>query len=156
MLWHHSKTATVIERKQISELFSRGDVPVVRPTITPTTQSRQIAGSTCIVHNVSGTYAMPPMDMVPPTMVAHGTVCLVKDGPGQADFTAFYQAAGKGASHSLDPSLGVPFAMEMTIGFKGDDATSGVREAGTFATEVISVSTARYLIRCSKSPRTTT
>jgi hypothetical protein len=60
--------------------------------------SRQIAGSTCIVHNVKGTYPMSGMDMVPPTMVTQGTVCLVKNGPGQADYTAFYHAAGKHAS----------------------------------------------------------
>jgi hypothetical protein len=33
-----------------------------------------------IVHNVEGTYSMSRMDMVPPTMVTHGTVCLVKNG----------------------------------------------------------------------------
>jgi hypothetical protein len=41
---------------------------------------------------------MSGMDMVPPTMVTQGTVCLVKNGPGQADYTAFYHAAGKHAS----------------------------------------------------------
>ena len=141
MLWHHSKTADVIERKQISELFSRNNAPVVRPSITPTAQSRQIAGSTCIVHDVKGTYPTRGMDMVPPTMVTQGTMCLVKNAPGQADFTAFYKAAGENAS-LVDPSLGVPFAMEMTISFKGDEPSSGVMQWGTYTTEVISVSTA--------------
>jgi hypothetical protein len=140
MLWHHSKTADVFEPKQISELFWKGNVPPVQPSITPTTQSRQIAGWTCIVHNVTGSYSVAKLDMVPPTMVTQGTMCLVKNGPGQADYTAFYQAAGKGAP--FDPSLGVPFATEMTIGFKGDEPTSGVMEAGTYTIEVISVSTA--------------
>jgi len=141
MLWHHGKTASVFEPKQISELFGKDNVPPVKPSITPTTQSRQIAGWTCIVHNVKASYSVAKLDMVPPTMVTQGTVCLVKNGPGQADYTAFYQAAGKNA-FLFDPSLGVPFATEMTIGFKGDEPTSGVMEAGTYALEVISVSTA--------------
>ena len=61
ILWHHRKTAEVTERKQISELFPTGG-PVVPPSITPTTQSRQIAGWTCIVHQVKGSYPMRPMD----------------------------------------------------------------------------------------------
>jgi hypothetical protein len=140
MLWHHSKTATVFEPKQISELFWKDDVPPVKPSITPTTQSRQIAGWTCIVHNVTGTYSTAKLDMVPPVMVMQGTICLVKDGPGQADYTAFYQAAGNGAPS--DPSLGVPFATEMTIGFKGNEPASRAMEAGTYTIEVSSVSTA--------------
>jgi hypothetical protein len=114
MLWHHSKTAEVIERKQIAELFSKENSPVVRPSITATTQFRQIAGWTCIVHNVKGTYPMSGMDMVPPTMVTQGTVCLVKNGPGQADYTAFYQAAGKNAS-LFDPSLGMVTTQQSPI-----------------------------------------
>jgi len=141
LLWHHSKTAEVIDRSQIAELISRDRVPAVRPTITPTTQTRHIAGSTCLVYHIKGTYPGPKLDMVPPTMVSEGTVCLVKNGPGQADFTAFYQAGGK-SDEPFDPSLGVPFAMEMTIGFRGDEPTSPLMDAGTFRTEVISVSTA--------------
>ena len=94
MLWHHSKTAEVFQPKQLSELFARDNVPPIT-SITPTTESRQVAGSTCIVHRVKGSYSMRKLDMVPPTMVMEGTICLVKNGPGQADFAAFYQAAGK-------------------------------------------------------------
>ena len=114
--------------------------PPVKPSITPTTQSRQIAGWTRIVHNVKALYSVAKLDMVPPTMVTEGTMCLVKNGPGQADYTAFSQGAGKSAP--FDPSLGVAFATEMTISFKGDEPTSGVMEWGTYTTEVSSVSTA--------------
>lgn len=140
MLWHHSKSATVIERKQIAELFSRDSSPAERPTITPTSQSRQIAGWTCIVHNVTGSYSTKQMDMVPPTLVTQGTVCLVKNGPGQADYAAFYKAAG-GNPSLFDPALGVPFATEMALSFKGDDPASGTMEWGTYRNEVTSVST---------------
>jgi hypothetical protein len=139
-LWHASKTADVFQPKQIAELFSRDTVPPVT-SITPTTQSRQIAGTTCIVHRVKGSYSMRKLDMVPPTMVMEGTMCLVKNGPGLADFAAFYQAAGK---HPVmhDPDLGIPFATEMTVGLKGDDAASEVMQVGSYTTELVSVSTA--------------
>jgi hypothetical protein len=67
MLWHHSKTADVFEPKQISELCWKDNVPPVMPSITPTTQSRQIAGWTCIVHNVKASYSVAKLDIVPPT-----------------------------------------------------------------------------------------
>jgi Domain of unknown function (DUF4412) len=139
MLWHHSKTAEVFQPKQISELFSRDNVPPVT-SITPTTQSRQIAGWTCIVHRVKSSYSMRKLDMVPPTMVMEGTMCLVKNGPGHADFAAFYLAGGKNPV-MYDPDLGIPFATAMTMGFKGDDPASGVVQVGSYTTEVISVST---------------
>ena len=139
MLWHHSKTAEVFQPKQISELFSRDNVPPVT-SITPTTQSRQVADATCIVHRVKSSYSMSKLDMVPPTMVMEGTMCLVKNGPGQADLTAFYQAAGKNPVMH-DPALGVPFATEMTVGFRGDDPASEVVQVGSYTTELISVST---------------
>ncbi len=41
-----------------------------------------------------------------------------------------------------DPGLGVPFATEMTIGFKGDGPMAETIEMGTYTTEVSSVSTA--------------
>jgi hypothetical protein len=140
MLWHDSKTADVFEPKQLSELFWKDNVPPVKPSITPTTQSRQIAGWTCVVYNVKGSFSVAKLDMVPPTMVTEGTMCLVKDGPGQADYTAFSQSAGNSAP--FDPSLGVPFATEATISFRGDEPTSGVMEWATYTTEVSSVSTA--------------
>jgi len=140
LLWHDSKRADVIERKDLAELFSERNVPPVKPTITPTTESRQIAGWTCIVHNVTATHAVEKLHMVPPVMVTQGTMCLVKNGPGLADYSAFYQALGK--STPFDPSLGVLFAQEITISFKGAESTSELMDAGTYAMEVTSVSTA--------------
>lgn len=138
-LWHFSKTATVYEPKQLSQLFSKDNVPPVKPSITPTTESRQIAGWTCIVHRIEGTDSVEKLDMVPPTMVTRGTICLVKNGPGQADYVAFHRAAG--TANQVDPSLGVVFAMEMTISFRGKDPGSPLMDAGTYGMEVVSVST---------------
>ena len=69
-----------------------------RPTsaisITPTAQTRQIAGQPCTVHDLK---VAVPMQMggTQMTMVMSGPQCLVKNGPGQADFAAFYRAASE-------------------------------------------------------------
>jgi hypothetical protein len=108
---------------------------------------------------------MVAMEMVPAmTMVMEGSICLVKNGPGQADFTAFYRATAESV-FVLDPSqakeqpaaakaipeiyrqmaeLGVPFATEMTIGFAEGNGpmTEMMKKMGTYTTEVSSVSTA--------------
>ena len=49
--------------------------------------------------------------------------------------------SGRRESAPFDPSLGVAFATEITISFRGDEPTSGVMD-GTYTTEVSSVSTA--------------
>jgi hypothetical protein len=164
MLWHDSKTAHVVETKASSHAIAKGHSPEFRQSITPTSQSRQIAGSTCIVHHVTAAFAIPKMEMVPAmTIVMQGTTCLVKDGPGQADFTAFYQALAESAFVPVPAradeqlaatkasaamyremaSLGVPFATEVTIGVEGEGLQAEVMKdmGNTYTTEVSSVST---------------
>jgi hypothetical protein len=86
------------------------------------------------------------------TMVMEGSICLVRNGPGQADLTAFYRAISKSVG-GLDPTqelnremaeLGVPFAREITVSLGGVGATAEMttKTIATHTTEVISVSTA--------------
>jgi len=151
MLWHKSKRADVIDSRQISESFAKTGVPETRHSIMPTAQSRQIAGSTCTVYHVKASFAYPEMERGPAmTMVMEGSTCLVKNGPGQADFTAFYRARSNSVL-GLDPrqelhrqmaELGVPFATEMTISLGGGGPMAETKAIDTHATEVSSVSTA--------------
>jgi hypothetical protein len=162
MLWHDRKEADVIDSERISESPAKSGFPEIEHSITPTVQSRQIAGSTCTVHNVKVSFPMRVAN--PMTMVMEGPYCLVKNGPGQADFTAFYQAAAE-KGFVLDPGqakaqpaaakamteafrqmaeLGVPFAMEVTISIEGSGPMAEMMKkmGSTFTTEVSSVSTA--------------
>jgi hypothetical protein len=133
------READIFDMAKIGADIAKLSVGEAKATITATPQTRNVAGSTCTVHNMEITV---PMQMAGQAMevVMSGPVCLVKNGPGQADFTAFYTAA---ATHGFvfgDPnaakaqpgharamremyremaSKGVPFATELTMNFKG-------------------------------------
>jgi hypothetical protein len=79
-------------------------------------------------------------------IVLEGSMCLVKDGPGQAEFSAVYRAyraqTAFDAFLQMNPQmteLGVPLATQMTWRMGGDTMT---KEIDTSTTEVTSVSTA--------------
>lgn len=141
ILYHATKTAEVTVRKPVAESLPNGSVPEDKPTYTPTPQTRQIAGSTCIVHNFTWSYRLPSANMGPSMALMRGTMCLVKNPPGQADFAAFYQATGSINPFWPDPALGVPFASEITIEFKGDRPEANVTESPSVV-ELVSISTA--------------
>jgi hypothetical protein len=151
MLWPNSKRADVIDSSRMSESFAKTGVPETSYSIMPTTQSRQIAGSTCTVYHVKASFAYPRMERGEAmTMVMEGSACLVKNGPGQADSIAFHRASAKSVG-GLDPrqemnrqmaELGVPFATEMTISLGGGGPIAETRAIDIHTTEVSSVSTA--------------
>ena len=162
---HDKKEADVFDMaklgEQMSELVSVSDI---KSSFTPTDKTRQIAGATCTVYDVSITMPVKIANM-PMTMSMTGPYCLVKNGPGQADFAAFYKAAAEKGFVFGDPraakasptpramtemyrkmsELGVPFAMETTIKTQGEGPMaalmSKIGNAG-MTSEVISVSTA--------------
>ena len=105
-----------------------------------------------------------PVGKTTMAMVLSGPQCLVKNGPGQADFLAFYRAASEGGGF-LDANqakgqpamakamtdmyrkmseLGVPFATEMKMGIEGEGpmAEAMKKMGSTITTEVTSISTA--------------
>jgi hypothetical protein len=163
VLNHDTKEADVIDMKNLSESLAKSGATDIVATITPTTQTRQIAGQTCTVHDLK--IAVPvqtgKMQM---TMVMSGPQCLVKNGPGQADFQAFYRAASENGGF-LDATqaktrpaaakamtdmyrkmseLGVPFATEMRIGMEAEGPMAEMMKKmnNTISTEVTSISTA--------------
>ena len=163
VLNHDKKEADVIDMTNLSESLAKAGATDITATITPTTQTRQIAGQTCTVHDLR--IAVPvqtgKMQM---TMVMSGPQCLVKNGPGQAEFLAFYRAASENGGF-LDATqaktrpaaakamtdmyrkmseLGVPFATEMKISMEAEGPMAEMMKkmANTISTEVTSVSTA--------------
>lgn len=164
VLNHKRKEAEVHDMTRMAADLAKIPVSNVRATITPTGQTRQIAGSSCTVHTMQVTV---PMEMGgnPLSIVMAGPVCLVKNGPGQADFAAFYKAAAekglffgdlraakaqpgqaKGMTEMYREmaALGVPFAMEMNVKFEGAGPMAAMmsKMGGTSITsEVIAVST---------------
>ena len=147
MLWHAGKIAEVSDLTKKPAVPDRGGVPEFKQSITPTGRSRQIAGSTCAVYDFKSSVRYPDMERDGAViMVVEGSMCLVKDGPGQAEFSAVYRAyraqSAFDAMVQMRPEmteLGVPFATQMTLRMGGDAMT---KEVSSSMTEVISVSTA--------------
>jgi hypothetical protein len=161
---HEKKEAEVVDLSKMSEQMSQlVTVSDIKSSFTPTGQTRQVAGSTCAVYDVSITMPVKIANM-PMTMSMTGPYCLVKNGPGQADYAAFYQAASEKGLFFGDPraakasplpramtemyrkmsELGVPFAMDVTIKTQGDGPMAAIMAkmgGAGMTSEVTSVST---------------
>jgi hypothetical protein len=170
VLNHDTKEAEVIDMTNLSESLAKAGATDIVATITPTTQTRQVAGQTCTVHNLKVAVPMQTGKMQM-TMVMSGPQCLVKNGPGQAEFLAFYRAASENGGF-LDATqaktrpaaakamtdmyrkmaeLGVPFATEIRISMEAEGPMAEMmnpmaemmkKMANTISTEVTSMSTA--------------
>jgi hypothetical protein len=163
VLNHDSKDAQVIDMTSLSDTLAKAGVSDVTMSITPTAQTRQIAGHTCTVYDMKVAVPMQ-MGQAKINMVMSGPQCLVKNGPGHADFVAFYRAAAANGGF-LDASqakarpaaakamtemykkmaeLGVAFGSELRVGMEGSGpmAEAMQKMANTITTEVTSVSTA--------------
>jgi hypothetical protein len=159
---HDSKEAEVIDMTSLGATLAKVGVADIKVSITPTPATRQIAGQTCSVYDLKVAVPMP-VGTTKMAMVLSGPQCLVKNGPGHADFVAFYLAASEGGGF-LDANqakgqpamaramtdmyrkmseLGVPFATEMTVGIEGEGpmAEAMKKMATTITTEVTSIST---------------
>jgi hypothetical protein len=162
---HEKKEADVYDMTKLGESLSKMPISEIKTSVTPTGQTRQIAQSTCTVHDIK---VEVPMQMGGGAMsiVMAGPYCLVKNGPGQAEYTAFYRAAAENNFMFGDPrqakaqpaqakamtemyrkmsELGVPFATEMNITFAGDGPMAAMMSKmgnQSITTEVTSVSTA--------------
>jgi hypothetical protein len=150
MLWHDGKSADVIDFRRMASPLGKNEVT---QSITPTTQSRQIAGSTCTVYNVRSAVRMAErmIEMAEPiAIVMEGSMCLAKNAPGQADFARLSRAMAERAVPVPDPQsaiqqqiaeLGVPYATELTVSLGANVPGAEMHKIGTHTTEVSSVST---------------
>jgi hypothetical protein len=163
VLDHEKKEASVIDMNVLGDSMAKAGLSEFSSSITPTSQTRQIAGSTCTVYDLK---ISVPMNMAntPITMVMSGPQCLAKNATGQADFAAFYRSAAE-KGFVLDPAqakaqpavakamadmhrkmaeLGVPLATEITIGMEatGPMAEMMKKMSSTIISEVTSVSAA--------------
>ena len=91
------KTATVTPLASIADELEKVGVGALQATLTKTSQSKQVAGYPCTVHDVKVQMPFSPtgqpgqgMDAI---MLLSGTVCLSTAAPGLADYQAFYKAA---------------------------------------------------------------
>jgi len=162
VLDHDKKQAEVIDMTTIGDSMTKAGVTDINVSITPTGQTRQVAGSACTVYDVK--VSVPMMANSGMTMTMAGPQCLAKNAPGHADFAAFFKAASE-KGFFLDPQqakaqpaaakamadmqrkmaeLGVPLATEMNITMGGDGPMAEMMKkmGSTVTTEVTAISTA--------------
>jgi len=101
------KTATVTTLDSIAEQLQKVGTGAIDAKLTKTPATKQIAGHSCTVHDIS--VALPfsftgnPGDGMDLTMMLTGTVCLATNVPGLADYQAFYRAAADSGFIFGDP-----------------------------------------------------
>ena len=165
VLNHAKKEAEVYDMTKLGADLAKIPISDIKTSITPTKVTRQIAGNTCTVHDMQ--VSVPTtMGQEQLTFVLSGPMCLVKNGPGQADFAAFYKAAseknlffgdpraakaqagqskGLAAMHREMAALGVPLSQEMTVKFEGSGPMAAMMQKmgalNTTTTEVVAIST---------------
>jgi hypothetical protein len=162
---HAKREVEVYDMTRMSEGLSKIPAGEISATVTPTAQTRQIAGSTCTVHDVTISVPMQ-MGSEKLSFVMSGPYCLVKNGPGQAEYSAFYRKVSEEGLFFGDPrqakgmpaqakaltemyrrmsELGVPFSTEAHVKFEGTSPMAAAMSkmgGTTITTEVVSVSTA--------------
>ena len=101
------KSAVVTPLDSIADELQKVGIGVMEATLTKTSQTKQIAGYPCTIHDIHLTMPFSPtgqagqgMDL---TMVMSGTVCLSTSAPGLADYQAFYKAAANSGFIFGDP-----------------------------------------------------
>jgi hypothetical protein len=160
---HKKKEAEIIDMTKLAADMAKIQSSDIKATVTPTSETRQIAGKSCTVHNIE---IVVPMQMgnAPMTVVMAGPACLVKDAPGAADYETFYRTAAEKGLFFGDPrqakaqpgqakgmaklyqemaARGVPYSSEFTMKFQGNDMMAGMMNkmgGMTMTTEVQSVS----------------
>jgi hypothetical protein len=101
------KSAVVTPLDSIADELQKVGIGVMEATLKKTSQTKQIAGYPCTVHDIYLTMPFSPtgqagqgMDL---TMVMNGTVCLSTSAPGLSDYQAFYKAAANSGFIFGDP-----------------------------------------------------
>jgi hypothetical protein len=91
------KEAEVTSLAKLQETLSKVTVGQAKASLSPTGESKTVAGIACKVHNLT---VEVPFDMsgkgdMPATLVMSGPACLAKDAPGYADYLRLYSTAAE-------------------------------------------------------------
>jgi hypothetical protein len=164
VLNHANKEAEVYDFRTVSAAMSKVPMTDMKARVTPKGQTRQIAGSSCTVHDIDVTV---PFDMGGEklTFLISGPACLAKNHPGAGEMAAFFKLASEKGLFFGDPraakvqpaqakgmmalykemsALGVPLSQEINVTFQGEGqmaAMMGKMGASTMTYEVVSAST---------------
>jgi len=101
------KSAVITPLASISEQLQQIGVGTMKAKLAKTTQTRQVAGFSCTVYDVSVTLPFSavgqPGQGMDLNLLLAGTVCLSTTAPGLADYQQFYRAAAESGFIFGDP-----------------------------------------------------
>jgi hypothetical protein len=143
------REATVMPAAKLQEALSKTTTGEVKASVTPTAETKTIAGMACKVHQVS---VSVPFSMGGPEMqmalVMAGPACLSKEAPGYADYVRLYTsvaekgfilgdprgAQGPGAAmakgmasfHKTMAAAGIALDQNMHAELKGEGPMAGI------------------------------
>lgn len=142
LLDHAVKEATITDMREVQATLQKITSDDVKVSLTPTGNSKQIAGQSCDEYQLEMSVPMSVDGGVPMSISTTGPACIVKDAPGAKDYESFYlKAAEQGFILSGDPrqaqrnpgharsmtemyrqmaKLGVPYEMQMNIKIGGE------------------------------------
>ena len=164
VLNHKRREAEVNDMTKLSAEMAKLPISDIEASITPTKETRQIAGTTCAVHDMQVTVPTT-MGTEQMTFVLFGPICVAKNGPGASDVMAFYKAASEKGFIFSDPrtakaqpgqakgmaamyremaALGVPLSQEMNFKFEGSSPMAAMMSkmgGSSMTTDVVSIST---------------
>jgi hypothetical protein len=90
------REATITPSARLQETLSKTTTGQIKASVTPTAETKTIAGMSCKVHNVS---VEVPFSMGGPEMmmalVMAGPACLSREAPGYADYQRLYTAVAE-------------------------------------------------------------
>jgi hypothetical protein len=90
------REATIMPAAKLQEALGKTSTGQIKASVTPTAETKTIAGMSCTVHNVS---VEVPFSMGGPEMqmalVMAGPACLSKEAPGYADYQRLYTAVAE-------------------------------------------------------------
>ncbi|MET0429872.1 MAG: hypothetical protein ABW026_15420 [Microvirga sp.] len=90
------REATILPTAKLQETLNKTSPGEIKASVTPTAETRTIAGISCKVHQVS---VAVPFSMGGPeaqmTMVMSGPACLAKDAPGYDDYVRLYSTVAE-------------------------------------------------------------
>ncbi|MPZ20349.1 MAG: hypothetical protein GEV06_20895 [Luteitalea sp.] len=165
LLDHGKKEATISDMQEVQATLQKITSDEVKVSLTPTGNSKQIAGQSCDEYTLEMSVPMSVDGSTPISIATTGPACIVKNAPGAKDYESFYlKAAEQGFILTGDPSqaqrnpgharsmtemyrqmakLGVPYEMEMNIKIGGEGPMAALMSkvgAMSFTTTVKSVS----------------
>jgi hypothetical protein len=124
------KEASVMPTAKLQEVLNKTSSGEIKATITPTAETKTVAGMTCKVYDIS---VSVPFSMGGPeaqmALVMSGPACLSKDAPGYADYQRLYTAIAEKGLILGDPRAaqgpGAAMARGMT-NFQKTMAAAGI------------------------------